>query len=71
MSDYIVELIKSQDLFGYKIELIFQKKGSSHPTWLGGCASIIIKLFMIFYVGYLTTSMVKFQNDKTELLATA
>ena len=71
MSEYMLDVIKSQDLFGYKIELIFIKKGSQHSTWLGGCASILIKLFMIFYIGFLSTKLVKFQNDKIETTVTA
>ena len=44
--------IKSADIFGKVIELSFDRKGSTHKTFLGGCISIFYVLFIITYAAY-------------------
>jgi len=42
-------LISSHDLLGHKIQLNFNKKGSTHKTLIGGILSILIKILMVIY----------------------
>ena len=49
----IAETIKDIDMFGHPIELNFNKKGSTHNTVVGGFFSIYIRMFLLFYVGYI------------------
>jgi hypothetical protein len=44
--------IKDQDFFGHPVMLSFNKRGNTHQTKCGGIASIFIKIFMLFYIGY-------------------
>jgi hypothetical protein len=44
------ELILSQDFFGHKVELNFNKKGSSHKTLFGGIISIFVEIFIVVYI---------------------
>ena len=39
----------SHDLFGFMVQLNFNKKGSSHNTLIGGIMSLLIKGTMLFY----------------------
>ena len=49
------KFIKSNDMFGHKINLNFNKKGDSFPTSLGGLASLIL-LLMIFILAIIRGS---------------
>ena len=40
--------IKNLDLFGYRLDFNYQKKGSEYKTTIGGLASIAIRLFVLF-----------------------
>lgn len=37
-------------MFGHPILMNFERKGDSHQTLIGGVFSVLIKLFMTFYV---------------------
>ena len=58
-------MITSYDLFGKKVELSFNKKGSSHNTLLGGSVSIFIRGFMAFYIVTLFYKLFSFGGDST------
>ena len=45
--------IKNHDLFGYRVDLNFNKRGHSHQTMIGGLISILLKVLIILYVWYL------------------
>ena len=64
--------IRKWDLFGHAIQLSFNQKGSEHQTFLGGCVSIVVRSFMIFYTYHTVTRMVSHQSDSlsTVLLPT-
>ena len=55
--------IKTHDLFGHKIELNFNKKGSSHNTLIGGVFSILIKMVMLIYIYLLVKKLVNNEDD--------
>ena len=39
-----------KDLFGHSVTFNFDRKGDTHKTAIGGILSVIIKLFLTFYV---------------------
>ena len=41
---------KNQDLFGHEIKLNLNGGGDTHKTYVGGCASIVIKVAMGIYI---------------------
>ena len=45
-----LKIIKHLDLFGYKIELNFDRKGLIHKTTFGGCLSILYVLVILSFV---------------------
>ena len=53
----------SQDYFGHKVQLNFNKKGSEHQTLIGGIVSIFINAMMIVYVTILLKRMFLFEDD--------
>ena len=50
--------IKSLDQFGHAIHLTFNKNGHEYQTIYGGACSLIIILFMIFYVYQLLIKLI-------------
>jgi hypothetical protein len=46
--DRTYENIRSQDLFGYRLNFNYSGKGSEFKTILGGIASVWIKIFILF-----------------------
>ena len=60
----ITKLIKGQDLFGLPVQLHFNNKGPYHRTILGGLFSILIKLFMAFYIYIMFKKMIYFEDNK-------
>jgi hypothetical protein len=56
--------LKSNDFFGHKVELNFNKKGSTHNTTLGGFASILVKIALCLYVGILVKKFWLYEDDK-------
>ena len=59
----ISRFLKSQDIFGHHVELNFNRKGSTHNTVLGGCASILVKAAMLFYTAILFQKVVFHLED--------
>lgn len=58
------KFLKRQDLFGLPVQLHFNKKGPSHRTLMGGLVSILIKLFMAFYIFIMFKKMIFFEDNK-------
>ena len=50
MGSRFKKYVKSFDMFGYVVNLNFNKNGSEHTTFVGGFTSGIIKIMMTFYV---------------------
>ena len=42
--------IRNHDLFGHMININFNRKGSTHKTFIGGLVSIIVKVIILAYV---------------------
>ena len=59
----VKHVIKNQDLFGYTVDLNFNKAGHSHNTIIGGVVSICLKLFLLVYVVYLFNKMLGFNEN--------
>ena len=55
--------VKTHDMFGHIINLNFDRQGFSHKTFIGGIFSIIIKLFMYWYVLFLLQKFFWNLND--------
>jgi hypothetical protein len=60
----IKSIIRDQDMFGYKIELNFNKKGSTHKTLCGGLVSILVLTIMLIYV-YSNVRKLYMEEDDT------
>ena len=60
--------ILKRDYFGHHIRLLFNDRGSSHNTIIGGLTSIIINIFMIGYVSILLKRFILFENDRVTTL---
>jgi hypothetical protein len=58
------ELIRSQDFFGHKVELNFNKKGSAHNTMFGGIVSIFVEMFIIVFI-YVNLKKLILKEDDT------
>ena len=50
--DKLRKIIKKIDIFGYPVNLNFNKKSNFHNTILGGIFSILLFVFMIAYFTY-------------------
>ena len=48
----ILGCIKENDHFGHKIELNFNKSGTTFKTKLGGSVSLVINILVIFSCGF-------------------
>ena len=57
-------LISDRDIFGYDIHLNFNGKGYTKRTIIGGLFSIVIKAFMIMYVGFNVKKMFWKEDDR-------
>ena len=65
------EYIKSYDMFGYPVNLNFNKKGPIHNTLLGGIFSILINSLMLLYWFFRLDVLIHSSgntNTSTELL---
>ena len=65
MKQKIVNQLNSQDIFGYIVQLNFNRNGNIHTTILGGVISIILKCLYIFYLYILFDKLLTFDDDKT------
>ena len=52
-------------MFGHVITLNFEQNGDTYNTHLGGLVSIILKLFLTFYVVTCVFRMVFYERDET------
>ena len=68
---WLTDKIKSLDFFGYRIELNFDKKGSSHNTLAGGIVGLLIRLLMLSYVLFLVDKLMFYGDDKNSSVKTA
>ena len=59
----ITQTVRDIDMFGHRIELNFNNKGSEHKTIVGGFFSIYVRLFLLFYFVYVLNMMLTFDND--------
>ena len=57
-------LIKSFDLFGYKIEFNYNRMGSNYRTTCGGIMSILIQVFVYFVFAMRIYQMVEQSNPQ-------
>ena len=69
-SSSLSKYITNHDLFGHKIELNFNRKGSSHNTLIGGVVSVLIKVTIVFYIYLLTKKLINKEDDKNSSLIT-
>ena len=58
-------IIRKLDIYGTKIQLNFNGKGSSHNTYLGGLFTLLGKVTVLTYTLYLAHDLVTFNNDTT------
>ena len=45
-----VRWLKNNDMFGYEININFDKQGPAHKTEIGGIVSVIIKVVIFAYI---------------------
>ena len=58
-------VLKSQDIFGSKVRLNFNRNGSVHTTSIGGFVSIILKLMYVGYMAILILRLITHDDDRT------
>ena len=46
----VPDYVREKDMFGHTITFNFDRKGDTHNTIIGGFFSLIIKLFLYFYI---------------------
>lgn len=63
VKSFFTETIKDIDLFGHPIELNFNKKGSTHNTFIGGFLSIFIRFGLLVYVTVIFYKMFSYGNN--------
>ena len=57
--------LRSHDLFGHKVDLNFNNRGSVHKTVVGGTVSLLlVKMLMGVYIFLLMRKLVTFGDDK-------
>lgn len=56
--------IESNDMFGHIVNLNFNRNNNSHNTALGGMISILIKVFMIIYIGIISKKVVLSEGNE-------
>ena len=63
LGNALQEKVKDYDMFGHTIALNFDKKGDTYNTVVGGCCSILIKIFLISYVALCFKRLILFEKD--------
>ena len=58
-------ILHSQDIFGYQVQLNFNRNGNVHKTSLGGFVSIIVKIMYAGYMAFLFYKMLSHDEDRT------
>ena len=56
--------IRNRDIFGHPVLLNFNKRGDTHNTVIGGCMSIFVIMFLLYYLGIHVKKMVLYEDDK-------
>lgn len=46
----LTEAIRGQDLFGHKVQLKFDEIENERKSFIGGCVSCFIKVYMAFFI---------------------
>ena len=64
----IRNFIRNFDLFGQPILLNFNKKGNTHTTLIGGLISIIVQVFLYWYLVVHVKRMILYENDNNTTL---
>ena len=64
LSSNLKQRVKDQDMFGHTIAINFNKQGDTHVTCIVGTFSLIIKVFLLFFVSYKFSKMVTFDDDE-------
>ena len=59
----LTKMIMHQDMFGHHIFLNFNKNGTAHRTFLGGCFSLIVKVFLTFYIFTCASKLITHDDD--------
>ena len=54
-------------MFGHVINLNFNKQGESHKTSVGGFFSLIIKCFLLLYVGLNFKKLIWHEDDSNSV----
>jgi len=44
------KMLKNQDIFGHPVKLNFNRQGEEYATPFGGIVTILLKLFLAFYL---------------------
>jgi hypothetical protein len=58
------KVITKADIFGHKISLNFNKKGSTHRSFAGGAYSIFLVCFILYYVSSRFSILVTRDDNK-------
>lgn len=53
-----VKLVRSFDMFGFKLDWNYTNQGSEFKTFIGGIASLMIELFVLFVFSMRTYGMI-------------
>ena len=61
------EVLSSYDMFGHGINLTFERHSNSYKTCFGGMASVMIKIFLLFYLYLNVFRVVTYQNNLYQL----
>jgi hypothetical protein len=56
-------IIRNRDMFGYRVELNFNEKGSTHKTLCGGLVSIFVMAILMIFVLYDAKKMLLEEDD--------
>ena len=60
----IRQMLRNQDIFGHHFKLNFNRRGDVHPTPVGGCMSIVLKILYLAYFAYLVNKMITYDDDR-------
>ena len=58
-----MNILKNLDVFGHKIDLKFNSKGTHHKTIIGGIVSILINMILLAYTQQLIFQVINRTND--------
>ena len=64
MTIYISGFLRNFDLFGYDINLNFNRRGKTHKTAVGGFFSLLVYMFIGFFVFTKVSTMINLQDGE-------